>query len=498
MESFTSSPTRPETSPAPRGKDYFWRAHPLAQLQARISRYARSRMVQVWREFRELGPKSGMDVLDIGATPDLLRVDSNCMIQYFQDDGLKVTLYSIEDISNLKDVFPETQIILGSVPLRRVPCRDRAYSWAVSSAVLEHVGGKAAQLRLIREMGRVADGIFLTTPNRFHWLEFHTKLPFLHWLPRPWYAALMGLLGLGEWVREVRLRLLGRRELLAMAKRALGEDFHITIRQIWTLGFPSNLLLLARRRVSIDAGQSLQSPRGVDSRRAETPQVTVLFPCLNEEKTLGRCISTAHAVLSRTAFRYEVLVADNGSTDRSREIGAEGGARVVSVHPRGYGHALTEGLRQALGEVVVFMDPDGSYWPSSIPRMISPILEGRADLVLGSRLNLGIEQGAMPALNRWLGTPILSLLMRICHKIPTTDCNSGIRALRRSSYSEITFASGGMEFASELLVLTAKLKLRYVEVGVLYSRDQRGRPSHLRRWADGLKHLKLIISSVIW
>lgn len=225
--------------------DYFKRGRWLVGIQDRLSLAARRRMFGHWQLFAQ--PIAGKSMLDVGATPQQERPDSNCMIPWFRDAGMRVTLYSPEDISGLAGSFPWATILPSAAFGAPIPVPDRSYDWVASSAVIEHVGAAAEQIAFLRECGRVADGLFITTPNRYHWLEFHTRLPLLHWLPRRLHRLLLRSIGRGEWAQECNLRLLGTSELRALAAAALGDHFTVEIRRIWTLGMPSNLVVLARR-----------------------------------------------------------------------------------------------------------------------------------------------------------------------------------------------------------------------------------------------------------
>jgi hypothetical protein len=230
----------------PAGVDYFNRGHWLTSVQTRVSLRARRRMFDLWRS--RAGGLAGLTLLDVGATPDAERLDSNCMLPWFQAAGLRLSLYSPEDVSHLAATLPGVRI-LPSEGGSRIPAVDSSYDWVSSSAVLEHVGSAEQQEAFLRDCGRVAKrGLFLTCPNRWHWLEFHTKLPLLHWLPRTWHRALLRCLGLPLWARESHLRLVGRRELEAMAMRALGREWSVEVGSIWTLAMPSNLELIASRQ----------------------------------------------------------------------------------------------------------------------------------------------------------------------------------------------------------------------------------------------------------
>jgi len=227
------------------GIDYFNRGHWLSGLQARVSLRARRRMFELWRS--KAGEVTGASILDVGATPDAELLDSNCMLPWFQGAGLRLSLYSPEDVSHLATALPGVRILpsgMGSA----IPAPDASYDWVSSSAVIEHVGAADRQETFVRDCARVARrGVFLTCPNRWHWLEFHTKLPLVHWLPRAWHRTVLQSIGFRAWARESHLRLVGRGELTELAQRALGIGWSREVRSIWTLGMPSNLVLIAMR-----------------------------------------------------------------------------------------------------------------------------------------------------------------------------------------------------------------------------------------------------------
>lgn len=230
------------------GIDYFNRGHWLSGIQTRVSYRARRRMFDLWRAHAG-GDLRNRSLLDVGTTPDRERLDSNCMLPWFDEAGLRVTLYSPEDIANLSGPFPFAEILPAQPQgASRIPAADASYDWVSSSAVVEHVGSAAEQEAFVRECARVARlGLFLTCPNRWHWLEFHTKLPLIHWLPRAWHQAILRAIGLDLWAKESQLRLLGPRELTQLSSRALGAGWASRVCAIWTLGMPSNLVLLATR-----------------------------------------------------------------------------------------------------------------------------------------------------------------------------------------------------------------------------------------------------------
>ena len=160
----------------------------------------------------------------------------------------------------------------------------------------------------------------------------------------------------------------------------------------------------------------------------ETPELSIVIPCLNEERTLGETLRLAREAIRLSGLRGEVVVSDNGSTDRSVAIAEEGGARVVTCTQKGYGSALIDGIRGSRGTYIVMGDADATYdFREAVPFVEA--LKGGADLVMGTRLRGNIDKGAMPFLHRWLGTPVLTFLINRFFGTRISDCNCGMRAL---------------------------------------------------------------------
>lgn len=227
-------------------------------------------------------------------------------------------------------------------------------------------------------------------------------------------------------------------------------------------------------------------------------ELTIVMPCLNEAETLPVCIQKAHGFLARSGVVGEVLIADNGSTDGSPQIARDLGARVVTVDAKGYGNALMGGIRAARGTYVIMGDADDSYDFSSLQPFVDELRAG-SELVMGNRFLGGIEPGAMPALHRYLGNPVLSGVGRLFFKTPVGDFHCGLRGFNRLSILALGLASTGMEFASEVVVKSRLAGLRIREVPTTLSNDGRSRPPHLRSWRDGWRHLRfLLIFSPRW
>ena len=248
----------------------------------------------------------------------------------------------------------------------------------------------------------------------------------------------------------------------------------------------------ASHRIILTGMVSISPELSIRGRAATRCDVTILMPCLNEAATLPGCLSEAMAYLAARGIAGEVLVADNGSTDGSQQLARDAGARVIDVPLRGYGSALSAGIRDARGHFVVMGDADASYDFSSLDPFLSA-LSGGADLVVGNRFQGGVAPGAMPPLHRYVGNPVLSGVGRLLFRSPVRDFHCGLRSFRRDRILALDLQTTGMEFASEMVVRSTLEGLRIVEVPTTLSPDGRGRPPHLRSWHDGWRHLRFLL-----
>lgn len=220
-------------------------------------------------------------------------------------------------------------------------------------------------------------------------------------------------------------------------------------------------------------------------------QVSLVLPCLDEEESVGLCVTEAFEALSGAGLTGEVIVVDNGCTDRSAEAAARAGARVVKETRPGYGSALLAGIRAARGEVVVMADADCTYPLDRMPELVAPVLAGEVDLCLGSRLGEATRH-SMPFLHRFVGTPTLTYLVRQGGGYAgLTDSQSGFRAFRRDAAARLGLRCTGMEFASEMLLRASQSGWTVREVPLGY-RERVGE-SKLSTWSDGIRHLRLIM-----
>lgn len=227
--------------------------------------------------------------------------------------------------------------------------------------------------------------------------------------------------------------------------------------------------------------------------RPEEIELSIVMPCLNEASTLKGCIQKAKLYLATSGVSGEIIIGDNGSTDGSQQIARDCGVTVIETPEPGYGRALMGAFRAARGQYIVMGDSDDSYDFSQIDPFVVKLREGY-DLVIGNRFKGEIKPRAMPMMNKYVGNPILSTLGRLFIRSEIGDFHCGLRAFRRRALLDLDLATTGMEFASEMIVAATIHHLRITEVPVVLSPDGRGRPSHLRPWRDGWRHLRFLLS----
>jgi glycosyltransferase involved in cell wall biosynthesis len=227
-------------------------------------------------------------------------------------------------------------------------------------------------------------------------------------------------------------------------------------------------------------------------------ELSIVLPCLNEESTVGVCVDQAQAFLRENLIRGEVILADNGSSDRSAEIANTHGATVVPVAKKGYGYALRGGIDAARGSYIIMGDADQSYDLYHLMPFLEKLRQG-FDLVMGNRFKGGIKKGAMPWHHRYIGNPILSFIGKLFFKSPANDFHCGLRGFTKSAIQKMNLQTTGMELASEIVIKASILEMKVCEVPTTLSPDGRDRPPHLRSFQDGWRHLRfLLVYSPTW
>jgi glycosyltransferase involved in cell wall biosynthesis len=193
-------------------------------------------------------------------------------------------------------------------------------------------------------------------------------------------------------------------------------------------------------------------------------KISVVIPALNEEQAIGGVVQAVPRELV-----HEVIVADNGSTDQTVARAVAAGARVVHEHRRGYGSACLAGARAVQeSEIIVFLDGDHSDDPRHLPEVAGPVIQDRADLVVGSRLKGKLEKGAMPWHGR-LGNRLIVSLLRLFYRANITDLGS-FRAIKTETLLDIHMEQMTYGWPVEMVVKAAKRGWRIESVPVPYRR----------------------------
>jgi glycosyltransferase involved in cell wall biosynthesis len=223
---------------------------------------------------------------------------------------------------------------------------------------------------------------------------------------------------------------------------------------------------------------------------AAAPEVSVVMPCLNEEAAIGACIEKIRRTFDQAGLDGEIVVCDNGSTDRSVAIAEAMGARVVHQPERGYGNAYLKGFDSARGRYLVMGDADDTYDFTLIPEFLKVLREGGNAFVTGSRY-LGGGDGNITGLHRWFGNPALTRILNALFGTRYTDVYCGFRAFSREAYERIRPVSPGMEFNLELAINAGLAGLKAAEIPIVLA--PRKGESKLRTFRDGWRSLRMML-----
>lgn len=220
------------------------------------------------------------------------------------------------------------------------------------------------------------------------------------------------------------------------------------------------------------------------------PQVSLIIPTKNEAETICEVVLQAQAVFNEMSIDGEILVADS-STDGTAEIARSCGARVITPQKLGYGNAYQAGFKQSRGTYVVLMDGDLTYDPREMKDILPLLFSGSFDMVMGSRLKGKILPGSMSPLHRYIGNPFLTYVLNSLYYAGISDAHCGLRAITSVALQKLNLRTGGMEFASEMVIEAARQGLRIAEVPITYY-PRRGE-SKLSSFSDGWRHLRFMI-----
>jgi len=222
----------------------------------------------------------------------------------------------------------------------------------------------------------------------------------------------------------------------------------------------------------------------------KNPEVSIILPCLNEEKALGSCLDEIKKIIKKNKFRAEIIVVDNGSTDNSCKIAKRKKVKLVYELEKGYGATCLKGFESARGKYLFLADADRSYDFNEIPKFIGELKKGY-DFVIGDRFKGKIEKGAMPWFHRYIGNPVLSGILRLFFRAKIHDVHCGMRAITKKALLKLNLKATGMEFASEMVIQAIKKDLKIKEIPINYYK--RKGASKLKSFQDGWKHLRFML-----
>ena len=218
----------------------------------------------------------------------------------------------------------------------------------------------------------------------------------------------------------------------------------------------------------------------------------MIIPAYNEEKTIGQVLHKTISVLESMRNPYEIIVVDDGSTDRTRWIASKYKVAVLSNgRNQGKGHALRKGFKHAKGQIIITLDSDGSHDPKEIPKLIKPLFNG-IDITVGSRF-LGNGKNSTTKLNS-VGNKIINMIITILTGKYVTDSQTGFRAFKREVLEKLDLTSEGYEIETELTVKGLKNGFKYQETPI-NCRKRKYHQSKLRILFDGVRILKTILKS---
>jgi hypothetical protein len=220
------------------------------------------------------------------------------------------------------------------------------------------------------------------------------------------------------------------------------------------------------------------------------PTISVVMPTMNEEEGIGECIRRAKRALAEVGVPGEIIISDD-STDRTPEIARDLGAIVVNPDGKGYGYAYRYAFEQARGEYLVMGDADTTYDFEQIPRLLEPVRQGEADMVMGSRLEGEIREGSMPTLHQYVGNPLLTKFLNVFYGAGVSDAHSGFRVFSREALDTMDLKTTGMEFASEMIMEAGARDLEIRETPIVY--HEREGEETLDSFSDGWRHVRFML-----
>lgn len=225
--------------------------------------------------------------------------------------------------------------------------------------------------------------------------------------------------------------------------------------------------------------------------------LSIVVPSLNEEITVGEFVDWCHEGIKKAGVTAQIMIVDS-STDETPKIALAHGAEVLRVPKRGLGRAYIDAVPFIRGQWVVMGDADLTYDFRELLPFIEKFRDGY-EMVMGSRFLGSIENGAMPGLHRYFGTPLTTWILNRIYHSRFSDIHCGMRGMTLAAFKKIGLRSQSWEYASEMVLKSARLGLRIAQVPVKFYKDREGRLSHHRRmgwlspWLAGWLNLRVML-----
>lgn len=230
----------------------------------------------------------------------------------------------------------------------------------------------------------------------------------------------------------------------------------------------------------------------------DDPMVTILVPAMNERISIGKFIAWCHEGASKVSEKTEILIVDS-SSDETPQIALSNGARVLRAPKRGLGRAYIDAIPFIRGKFVIMGDADCTYDFREIEPFVAQY-RSDAEFVMGSRFKGSIEDGAMPPLHRYFGTPVTTMILNFMYGTKFSDIHCGMRGISTDALNKINLSSQSWEYASEMVLKSVHADLRTTEVPIHFLKDMNGRESHMKRggwlepWRAGWMNLRAMFT----
>jgi glycosyltransferase involved in cell wall biosynthesis len=224
------------------------------------------------------------------------------------------------------------------------------------------------------------------------------------------------------------------------------------------------------------------------------PFISIIMPALNEENAIGKVVLDVASLMKLNRLPFEVIVVDDGSSDRTASVAKNSGAIVLSnVVKQGKGYCLRKGLRKARGDFIVTMDSDGEHTPTDLIRLLEPALKG-VDVVAGSRFISAAKN--CTSKSHLIGNKLFNFCIQLLTGEKVTDSQTGFRVMKRKVVDKFRLESDGYEIESEITIKSLKNGFSFVEIPITVEKRAYG-STRIKLLTDGTRILKTIFVSAL-